>query len=108
MADLRKILNGNAPGDFFVDSSCIDCDLCRQIAPGVFREQDDVSVVDHQPATPEEIRRAEMALLTCPTGSIGTVAKHDLGPAIASFPESVEGNVHFCGFASDASYGASS
>jgi glyoxylase-like metal-dependent hydrolase (beta-lactamase superfamily II)/ferredoxin len=108
MADLRKILNGNAPGDFFVDSSCIDCDLCRQIAPGVFREENDASVVDHQPAGPEELRRAEMALLSCPTGSIGTVAKHDLGPAIASFPEPVEGNVHFCGFASDASYGASS
>ena len=49
-----------------------------------------------------------MALLTCPTGSIGTVTKHDLGPAIAAFPEPIEGNVHFCGFASDASYGASS
>ena len=108
MADLRKILNGNVAGEFFVDSSCIDCDLCRQIAPGTFREADDVSIVARQPATPEEVRRAEMALLTCPTGSIGTVTKHDLGPAIASFPEPIEENVHFCGFASDASYGASS
>lgn len=23
-------------GVFFVDSTCIDCDTCRQIAPGVF------------------------------------------------------------------------
>jgi len=108
MADLRKILNGNAPGEFFVDSSCIDCDLCRQIAPGIFREEGDMSVVDRQPATAEEVRRAEMALVTCPTASIGTVAKRDLGPAIASFPERIDENVHFCGFASDASYGASS
>ena len=108
MADLRKILSGNAPGEFFVDSSCIDCDLCRQIAPGVFREEGDVSIVGRQPVTSEEVRRAEMALVTCPTASIGTTTKHDLGPAIASFPEPIEENVHFCGFASDASYGASS
>jgi glyoxylase-like metal-dependent hydrolase (beta-lactamase superfamily II)/ferredoxin len=108
MADLRKILIGNAPGEFFVDSSCIDCDLCRQVAPGIFREEGDVSVVARQPVTSEEVRRAEMALITCPTASIGTTAKHDLGPAIASFPEPIDETVHFCGFASDASYGASS
>ncbi len=108
MADLRKILSGNAPGEFFVDSSCIDCDLCRQIAPGIFREESDASVVARQPVTPEEVRRAEMALVTCPTASIGTTTKHDLGPAVAAFPEPIDEDVHFCGFASDASYGASS
>ena len=108
MADLRKILSGNEPGEFFVDSSCIDCDLCRQIAPAIFREEGDVSVVARQPVTSEEVRRAEMALVTCPTASIGTTAKRDLGPAIASFPEPIDEGVHFCGFASDASYGASS
>src|SRR5688572_31313743 len=44
MAEPAKKLNGNAPGEFYVDSSCIDCDLCRQIAPGVFREEDGASV----------------------------------------------------------------
>jgi len=108
MADLSKKLNGNAPGEFFVDSSCIDCDLCRQIAPQVFREEDDASVVARQPASSGESLRAEMALLTCPTGSIGTVHKRDLAGALAALPEPIEENVHFCGFASEASFGASS
>src|SRR5205809_2782916 len=108
MADIRKKLGENAPGEFYVDSSCIDCDLCRQIAPGVFREAGEASIVHHQPSTPDEVLRAEMALVTCPTASIGTVEKHDLSAAIASFPEPVEGDVHFCGFASEASFGASS
>jgi glyoxylase-like metal-dependent hydrolase (beta-lactamase superfamily II)/ferredoxin len=108
MADLLKKLNGNAPGEFFVDASCIDCDLCRQIAPDVFREEDAVSVVGRQPATPEQTLRAEMALVTCPTASIGTVHKRDLSGAVSSFPERIDDDVFFCGFASEASYGGSS
>jgi glyoxylase-like metal-dependent hydrolase (beta-lactamase superfamily II)/ferredoxin len=108
MADPRKRLEGNAPGEFFVDSSCIDCDLCRQIAPSVFRAEGDASVVHRQPADGPEARRAEMALVTCPTASIGTLEKRDLDAAIAEFPERVEDDVYFCGFASEASYGGSS
>jgi len=44
MANLEKRLPENAPGDFFVDSTCIDCDACRQIAPAVFLVE---SVVEH-------------------------------------------------------------
>jgi glyoxylase-like metal-dependent hydrolase (beta-lactamase superfamily II)/ferredoxin len=108
MADLRKRLNGNAPGAFYVDSSCIDCDLCRQIAPSVFRAEGDVSVVHRQPTAGSEARRAEMALVSCPTASIGTLEKRDLNAAIAEFPERVEDDVYFCGFASKTSYGGSS
>src|SRR5687768_13542332 len=90
MAEPAKKLNGNAPGEFYVDSSCIDCDLCRQIAPGVFREEDGASVVGRQPAGAEESLRAEMALVTCPTASIGTLEKRDLKPALAAFPERIE------------------
>ncbi len=108
MADLRKRLEANVPGEFFVDSSCIDCDLCRQIAPSVFRAEGDQSVVHHQPAGEGEALRAEMALLTCPTASIGTVGKRDLTAALRALPEPVEENVRFCGFASADSFGASS
>lgn len=108
MAELRNRVDGNVAGEFFVDSSCIDCDLCRQIAPEVFRDAGDQSVVHRQPATPFERRRAEMALVTCPTASIGTLEKRDLSGAIASFPEPIEDGVHFCGFASEASFGGSS
>jgi len=108
MADLRKRLEGNVPGEFYVDSSCIDCDLCRQIAPEVFRAEGDNSVVHHQPASDAEARRAEIALVTCPTASIGTLEKRDLKPAIESLPERIEDEVHFCGFASENSFGGSS
>jgi len=108
MADFKKRLEANVPGEFFVDSSCIDCDLCRQIAPAVFRAEGDNSVVHHQPVGEAESRRAEMALVTCPTASIGTRGKRNLAAAIESFPEPIEDNVRFCGFASEDSFGGSS
>jgi len=108
MADLRKRLEANAPGEFFVDSSCIDCDLCRQVAPSVFRAEGDNSVVYRQPAGPGETLRAEVALVTCPTASIGTAGKRDLTAALRALPEIVDENVRFCGFASEDSFGASS
>ncbi|MFN7141990.1 MAG: 4Fe-4S domain-containing protein, partial [Limisphaerales bacterium] len=36
MADKNDRTPGNVPGTWYVDSSCIDCDLCRQTAPGIF------------------------------------------------------------------------
>jgi ferredoxin len=59
----------NMAGDFFVDSSCIDCDLCRQIAPAVFARGERIgqSYVAHQPASGRDQQRALMALVTCPT-----------------------------------------
>ena len=35
----------NVDGEFFVDSTCIDCDACRQIAPAVFHDIGDQSAV---------------------------------------------------------------
>jgi glyoxylase-like metal-dependent hydrolase (beta-lactamase superfamily II)/ferredoxin len=108
MADPKKRLEGNVAGEFYVDSSCIDCDLCRQIAPSVFRAEGEFSVVHRQPSSQADSLRAEMALLTCPTASIGTASKRDLKAATAAFPEPVDANVHFCGFASEDSFGGSS
>ena len=36
MARASDRITENVDGDFFVDSSCIDCDLCRQLAPLTF------------------------------------------------------------------------
>ena len=49
-----------------------------------------------------------MALVACPTGSIGARRKLDLNAAFAAYPELVEDNVYFCGYASPNSYGAAS
>lgn len=98
----------NVSGDFFVDDSCIDCDLCRQIAPASFKRIGDQSAVYQQPATEETRFSALKALITCPTSSIGDKGKHDAKQAVAAFPELIEDNVYFCGFAAESSYGASS
>ena len=47
-----------------------------------------------------------MALVSCPTGSIGTTTREDAKPAIAEYPETVEDEVSFCGFTSPDSFGA--
>src|SRR5262249_41183433 len=108
MANPRHAYSENVAGNFFVDDTCIDCDLCRQIAPSVFIESSDHSIVHHQPETQAESHRAAMALVACPTGSIGTRAKVDSRSAAASYPELIDDNVYFCGFASTNSYGAAS
>jgi ferredoxin len=64
----------NVPGRFYVDDSCIDCDLCRENAPEIFRRESNgggYSVVYRQPVTPEEIASAEEAMNGCPMESIG-------------------------------------
>lgn len=98
----------NVEGDFYVDSTCIDCDLCRQIAPETFTDIGDQSAVHHQPETPEADFAALKALVTCPTASIGTLSHRSAKAAVSAYPELIDDNVYFCGFASESSYGASS
>jgi ferredoxin len=73
MADSTDKNPPNADGAYYNDSTCIDCDLCREIAPALFRRNDDsgMSYVWRQPTTPEERALAEEALTSCPTESIG-------------------------------------
>jgi glyoxylase-like metal-dependent hydrolase (beta-lactamase superfamily II)/ferredoxin len=106
MAQPALRLESNVPGDFFVDSTCIDCDACRIFAPAVFHDAGDQSAVYHQPETEEELLAAQRALISCPTASIGTLAKHDMRAAVASLPELVEDNVYRCGYTSESSFGA--
>jgi len=106
MASLKERFSDNAPGPFYVDRTCIDCDACRRIAPAVFAEASDHSFVARQPADEAERRRALMALVSCPTGSIGTATRDDVRPALAAYPETVEDEVSFCGFTSASSFGA--
>jgi len=106
LADRKKRLSDNAAGDFYVDETCIDCDTCRRIAPSVFAEASDHSFVQTQPATEAQRRRAMMALVSCPTGSIGTESRPDARSGIEGFPEKVDENVFFCGFTSSDSFGA--
>jgi len=49
-----------------------------------------------------------MALVACPTSSIGTVHRLNAREAARRFPELVADNIYYCGFTSAASFGASS
>lgn len=111
MARWSDRLPENAAGEFFVDDSCIDCAVCREVAPGVFAADDsgtDQSYVRRQPASDAERLRAAMALVACPTSSIGTKHKLELAAATRAFPEPIEDGVYFCGYASEKSFGAQS
>lgn len=73
MATSIERLRENIPGRYYVTSECIDCDLCREAAPGIYRRNDLIgySVVHHQPATPEEEVRAIEGMEGCPVEAIG-------------------------------------
>jgi glyoxylase-like metal-dependent hydrolase (beta-lactamase superfamily II)/ferredoxin len=110
MARASDRIAENVDGDFFVDRSCIDCDLCRQLAPATFArsERASQSFVGRQPSDAASEHRALMALVTCPTSSIGTTRKHDTRAAARALPEEIARDLYFCGWASESSYGAAS
>ena len=56
MADLSEKYQDNVDGRYFVDEQCIDCDLCREVAPVCFTRNDDAghSFVFKQPENDEE------------------------------------------------------
>lgn len=106
MAQIERRLPENVEGEFFVDESCIDCDACRQIAPGTFRDHGGQSSVFEQPRTPEASDRALMALVACPTASIGTLSRLNARQAALAFPTPVLDGVFFCGYTAESSFGA--
>src|SRR5580693_7241954 len=108
MANLNKRVPEDALGDFFVDTTCIDCDTCRQLAPEVFAEASDTAFVHAQPKTALDRRRALRALVSCPTGSIGCQGADDPKSVFDDFPLAVEEPVYYCGFNSPKSYGGNS
>jgi ferredoxin len=73
MADARDRLAENVSGKFYVDSQCIDCDVCRVTAPNNFRrdEAKGYSYVFRQPENAEERAQCEEAMDSCPVEAIG-------------------------------------
>ena len=73
MAALSDRFFRNVPGRFYNDTTCIDCGLCPDMAPGIFRRDDEHGqiYVWHQPQTGEELALAREAQSSCPTESIG-------------------------------------
>lgn len=102
--DLRN--RANAAGDWFVDTRCIDCGTCREIAPGLFGEDSGFSVVRRQPDDGEE-RDAWLAAQACPTISIGSISRRARPGRL--YPREVEhgSGVFDLGYCSEDSFGAS-
>ena len=107
MARVDQAHPANADGDWFVDTRCIDCDACRQLAPGVFVRGRGQSLVGAQPGG-DPAADVWRAALTCPTRSIGTRSRRR-GPEPAELlPAEVDAGVWFCGYNSEDSFGANS
>lgn len=106
MPTLSLRLPANVEGEFYVDSSCIDCDACRIFAPAVFRDAEGQSAVFHQPVTAEERTAAMNALVSCPTSSIGRDPALRGATMAAALPELVDDDVYRCGYTSESSFGA--
>lgn len=62
----------NAPGKYYIDWQCLDCDLCRELAPTVFKRDaaDGTAYVAKQPQTREELEQAQESLEGCPCEAI--------------------------------------
>jgi len=73
MASVAERHTQNATGRFYVDSECIDCDSCREIASAFFGRNDDGehSYVRKQPINDEEIALCTEAMEECPAEAIG-------------------------------------
>jgi glyoxylase-like metal-dependent hydrolase (beta-lactamase superfamily II)/ferredoxin len=97
----------NAPGEWYVDDRCIDCGTCRDLAPHLFGDTRDQSIVIHQPGPASEAELdAWLAAQACPTQSIGT-ASHRRRPGRLFPREIADGtDVYDCGYCSEDSFGA--
>ncbi len=73
MADNEDKNPENVKGSFYVDSQCIDCDLCRETAPNNFTREDDegYSYMMKQPENDEEREQCVEAMEGCPVEAIG-------------------------------------
>lgn len=91
MANPESRLPENVPGAFFVTSDCIDCDLCREAAPNIYRRNADIgySVVIRQPENEAEFQQAQAGLEGCPVEAIG-MDETALSPALSRFAESAQ------------------
>lgn len=63
----------NVDGRYYVDTQCIDCNLCRDVAVNNFAHQEEAgyAYVNKQPAGEEEESQCREAKESCPVEAIG-------------------------------------
>ena len=74
MADRDDRVRENVTGAYCVDTACIDCDVCRDLAPENFLRsfKHAYSYVSKQPENDGERAACEEALACCPVEAIGS------------------------------------
>lgn len=96
-------------GPLFVDTTCIDCGTCFHIAPTIFLEADDASVVQTQPQNIHDWSLAKAAIISCPTNSIGVKdAPAEFKEAQDLLPQHIVDGIYYLGYSARSSYGATS
>ncbi len=73
MAEWENRFPENVPGRYYVDSECIECGLCAEIAPSNFSTNVEMGYdyVSKQPRNLDEEHRCLEALESCPVEAIG-------------------------------------
>jgi len=97
----------SAPGDWYIDTACIDCGASRHVAPNLIVERNGKSVFARQPKTEEERLGAWRAVLVCPTASVRSEPRQ-ARPQDIIFPQEITESVWRCGFNARSSFGAHS
>lgn len=106
MAKLQRRNPLSAPGEWYIDTDCIDCGASRHVAHDLIVHRHGKSVFARQPAGDEDERAAWRAVLVCPTASVGTVSHRTQPEGV--FPQELAPGVFRCGYNARESFGAHS
>ncbi|MBB5934146.1 4Fe-4S domain-containing protein [Streptomyces zagrosensis] len=82
--------------NWHVDNRCTNCDVARQLAPGLIGEVSGRSEVLRQPSSEAEERQLHAAAFSCHTRSIRRPS-HRLDPVLDPFPMPLDDTVSLCG-----------
>lgn len=95
------------PGEWFIDTRCIGCDVARHWAPELIAaDADALSYVLRQPSTADEHAAMWRAAMACPTQSIGHRSLRR--PPAPAFPYELTPGVLAMGHNASSSFGAHS
>jgi glyoxylase-like metal-dependent hydrolase (beta-lactamase superfamily II) len=92
---------------WYVDERCTNCDVARQLAPGLIGEVDGRAAVLRQPHDRTEVRQLHAAAHACQTRSIHPPGGR-LDEALDPFPMALDATVYLCGHNSRQTAGANS
>ena len=73
MANRNDKVPENVEGHYYVDAQCIDCSLCKDVAPHNFHHQEEggYMYIAKQPEDEEQKVQCKEAMEACPVEAIG-------------------------------------